>query len=96
MEYDKTINKENIKKFKAHDIFFDTENKKFKCVLCKRKVAISDSSSITGYFLICNTCTYEKFGNYAEARKWQKQEMDEFMKKEVYRDTDSVIIEEGK
>lgn len=81
MDYNKTINEENIKQFKRGDIFFDTETEKYHCVLCERKVSISGSSSITGHFLICNNCAYEKFGDYAKARKWQKQLIDEEVKR---------------
>ncbi len=82
MKYNQKINLENIKKFSVSGIFFDTDNKKFKCVLCERKVAISGSTSIGGHFLICNNCAYEKFGDYAEARKWQQQEFNKILEKE--------------
>lgn len=73
MKYNSEINKDNIKKFTIGSVWFDTDNEKFRCVICERKVSISYSSSIMGYRLICNNCAYKYFGDYAKAREWQKE-----------------------
>lgn len=82
MKYNQEINLANTNKFSISDIFDYADNKKFKCVICERKVAISGSSSIMGQLLICNNCAYGKFGGYAEAREWQKQEFNKMLEKE--------------
>lgn len=73
VKYNSEINKDNIKKFKIGSVWFDTDNEKFKCVICERNVSISNSCSLMGNRLICNNCVYEYFGDYAKAREWQKE-----------------------
>ena len=77
MNYNQEINLSNIKKFRKVDIFYHTNEEKFNCVICERKVAIDGSTSIMGHYLICNNCAFEKFGDYAKAREWQQQKLKE-------------------
>ena len=73
IKYNEEINKDNMKKFKIGNVWYDSDNEKFKCVICERNVSISGSCSLMGYKLICNECAYNYFGDYAKAREWQKE-----------------------
>lgn len=73
LKYDMKANYENVRLFnKWH---FRNSDEIYTCVLCGCKTCLSDSTSLMGYKLICNTCAYAKFPvHYGDARKWQYHE----------------------
>ena len=58
----KEANEKNIKIFKRYECR-NSEEKRYTCVLCGKKVSISESSSNNGHKLICSRCSYEYFSN---------------------------------
>ena len=77
LKYDMKANYENVRLFKKN--LFRNSDDIYTCVLCGCKTCLSDSTSLMGYKLMCNTCAYAKFqDHYGDARKWQRHEYDAF------------------
>ena len=77
LNYNEKLDKQNIRHFKEHGIFDRVE--RYHCVLCKRRVSLSGSSSNNGHKLICTECSYKYFAKQysidtLKRRKWMNEE----------------------
>lgn len=70
LKINQKANEENIKIFKRYGTT-NADEKRHTCVLCNRKVSISDSMSDNGSRLICGWCEEKYFDfDFYKARKW--------------------------
>lgn len=60
INYNKEIDRENIEIFKRWEIQ-NPEEKRHKCVICRKLTSVSDSFSNNGHKLICRQCFMNHF-----------------------------------
>lgn len=76
INYNKEIDKENIKIFELWGIR-QAQEKRHKCVICKKRTCIDYSYSNNGHKLICTNCFYAMFDcNIEKLTEWQSEEDD--------------------
>lgn len=74
MEYNKQLDKENVKLFKRYDIWDRSDEYIYHCVLCGKPTCVDSGYSAQGHKFICPKCLTTKFKGFKEARDWQKGE----------------------
>lgn len=72
-EINKDVDKENIKIFNQTGIR-DSDQLRYVCILCNKKVNIDGSVSSRGHKLICIQCVHKYFeGDYSAVFDWNKE-----------------------